>query len=272
MNGIILPEIVDAGVYDSRRAVKNGNVTRRRETSQFEIEIPVEPGGVSYIDDEERKITSDTVICAKPGQQRHTRLPFKCYYIHMLLNDGLLYRILTETPNYFTVEKPDELRKIFISIFECYNSGLDEDEIMMNSLVLKLICAIRAECRNIIKGSEIKPGSFKIIEKAMKFIDANYTEPLTLEDISKHVSLSPIHFHNTFKASTGKTPHEYLTDKRIKRAEKLLVTTEATLSEIAYECGFSSQAYFSAAFKKNTGLTPREYMREIFGRYNSEMK
>ena len=73
--------------------------------------------------------------------------------------------------------------------------------------------------------------------------------------------------HKVFKASTGKTLHEYIEDRRIKKSINLLISTDMTLTEIAYECGFSSQSYFSYAFKRHTGLTPRDYAKNIFEKY-----
>ena len=64
------------------------------------------------------------------------------------------------------------------------------------------------------------------------------------------------------------TLREYVEDRRIRKAVNLLVETDLTLSEIAYECGFSSQSYFSYAFKKKMNLTPREYAKEIYNRYD----
>ena len=75
---IILPEIVAAGIYNSQIAVKDRAITKNRKATMFEIEIPIEEGGISYIASEERHISPDIVICAKPGQIRHTKLPFKC--------------------------------------------------------------------------------------------------------------------------------------------------------------------------------------------------
>ena len=106
-----------------------------------------------------------------------------------------------------------------------------------------------------------------MIEKSIKYIKEHITEELTLERVSKNVSFSPIHFHNCFKIATGKTLHEYVEEQRIKKAIVLLTTTALTLSEIAYQCGFSSQSYFSYVFKRRMNITPREYAKEEYNRY-----
>ena len=72
---------------------------------------------------------------------------------------------------------------------------------------------------------------------------------------------------NCFRSATGRTLRDYVEEVRIKRAVALLVSTDYTLTKIAFECGFSSQSYFSYAFRRRMGRTPREYARELQSRY-----
>ena len=65
----------------------------------------------------------------------------------------------------------------------------------------------------------------------------------------------------------GKTPQQYLLEERIRRAKLLLVQTEKTISEIAYECGFASQSHFSLRFKQAAYCTPGEYRQRSIERY-----
>ena len=62
-------------------------ITSNRKTTMFEIEIPIENGGISYINDERMPISPNMIICAKPGQTRHTKTPYKCYYAGLLWSD-----------------------------------------------------------------------------------------------------------------------------------------------------------------------------------------
>jgi AraC-like DNA-binding protein len=76
----------------------------------------------------------------------------------------------------------------------------------------------------------------------------------------------------------GKTAEEYkgvldelisTEEQRIKKAANMLLTTDYTLTKIAYECGFSSQSYFSYAFKRRMNVTPREYAKKVFNKYGN---
>ena len=266
---IILPEIVAVGIYNSRIAVKDKTITKSRKTTMFEIEIPIEEGGTSYIDFEERHISPNVVICAKPGQTRHTRLPFKCYYIHMILNNGMLYDILTNISDFTETKNPEGYRKIFEGLCKHSESPLESSKIKVFSLILELTYLLDKDSKKQLYRHKLKSGNYETIENAIMYIKENLTSDLSLNTVASYVSLSPIHFHNCFKAATGKTLHEYVEEQRIKKSEKLLVSTDLTLTEISYLCGFSSQSYFSYAFKRKNNMTPREYSKEIYRRYDS---
>ncbi|MBO5203644.1 MAG: helix-turn-helix transcriptional regulator [Clostridia bacterium] len=268
MKNILLPEIVAVGIYNSDIAVQNREITKNRKTTMFEIEVPIERGGICYINEEAAPIETDMVICAKPGQIRHSRLPFKCYYIHMIVNDGELYDRLMDTPSF--IRPPD--MSVYVRIFErmCryYETALEADRIMLYSLVLELVYTIHRQSEKQLYRDKGKSNNYEAIEKAISHIKENLTSELSLSAVAEHVRFSPIHFHNCFKAATGRTLREYVEEQRIKKAANLLVSTSLTLSDIAYECGFSSQSYFSYAFKRKMGLTPRQYAKEMNKRYD----
>lgn len=266
MKEIVLPQIVAIGIFNSQIAIKNRTISKSRKTTMFELELPIGSGGMSYIDDEAHPIDENMVICAKPGQIRHSRLPFKCYYIHMIVNDGYLGDILTTLPNYIDLSNTDQVKEIFISLCEHYHTGIETDDILLQSLILKLIYILNQNATHIIKLTP-KSNNHKTIERALEYINSNLSADLTLERLASEVNFNTTYFHKLFKASTGKTLHEYVENQRIKKAINLLISTKLTLTQIAYECGFSSQSYFSYAFKKKNGSSPREYVKKIQLKY-----
>ncbi|MBE6596345.1 MAG: helix-turn-helix transcriptional regulator [Ruminococcaceae bacterium] len=264
-----LPEIVAVGVYNAQVTQKKA-ITNNRKTTMFELELPIDDGGTSHIDSESRKITPNIVICAKPGQLRHTHLPFKCYYIHMVLNEGQLFDTLMSLPNFIEVKDTEVLVGIFTELCSYYDTGMAQNEIIIQSLLLRLIYILSMKSStSVIKHTE-KSNNRETIERILEYIEKNLTSELTLERLAREARFSTIYFHKLFKASTGRTLHKYIEEQRIKKSINLLLSTDMTLTQIAYECGFSSQAYFSYAFKKRMGKTPKEYVKEIYSRYDSE--
>jgi transcriptional regulator GlxA family with amidase domain len=71
--------------------------------------------------------------------------------------------------------------------------------------------------------------------------------------------LSMHHFAREFKQSAGVTPHHYLIQKRIERAQQILAQTDLSLAEIAYTVGFSNQGHLARHFRALLGTTPREF-------------
>ena len=72
MKEIVLPKIISIGIYNAQLVIKNRTTSRNRKTTMFEIELPMEKGGISYIDDTSHLISENVVICAKPGQIRQS--------------------------------------------------------------------------------------------------------------------------------------------------------------------------------------------------------
>ena len=265
----ILPEIVSVGIFRAQNTLQNKNITKKRTTTMFEFEIPVEEGGISYINSKAEQISPSVVICAKPGQVRQTRLPFKCYYIHFILKEGELYERLTDIPNFIKTERPDKYRDIFEKLYKYYESPDEEDDIILHSLTMELFYMIVKDSGKVQRREGLKANNHIVIERAIKYIKHNLTADLSLEHVAHIAGMSPIHFHNCFKTSTAHTLHQYVEALRIKKAKKLLVTTDYTLTKIAYECGFSSQSYFSYVFKRRTKLTPKEYAKSVFSKYDN---
>lgn len=267
MEKITMPEIVAIGIYNSNTAVKNRKVTKKRKTTMFEIELPIEDGGISFINSESSPIVTNMIICAKKGQIRHTVLPFKCYYIHMIITEGKLYNLLNNIPNYIPVQRTDFYLEIFKKLCSCYDSAFEIDEIKLHGIVLELIHNLYRDSERIAKSDKIKKNNETIINEAIRYIKDNLTSGLSLEKLSNLAHLSPNYFHKCFKQSTGKTLRDYIEEQRIKKAVYLLLTSDLSLAEIAFECGFSSQSYFNFVFKRRMKETPRKYAEKFIERY-----
>lgn len=99
----------------------------------------------------------------------------------------------------------------------------------------------------------------EIIKKAIQYISANFSTPLTLETVAEYVHLNPAYFSTIFKQSTGSAFKEYLNMIRIEESKRLLSNTDYSLIDIAIAVGYDNQSYFSKVFKKHTGLTPKQF-------------
>jgi AraC-like DNA-binding protein len=99
---------------------------------------------------------------------------------------------------------------------------------------------------------------YQRIAAAKVFIDENYQEPIGLDEISRHAFLSRFHFHRLFTRIYRRTPHQYLTKKRLDKARDMLANNQA-VNIVCNEVGFESIGSFSILFKKEIGFAPQYY-------------
>ena len=98
-------------------------------------------------------------------------------------------------------------------------------------------------------------------------MDRDWADPdLDLTAVASHAGYSRYHFIRAFKKVYGRTPGQYLSYRRIERAEEMLRSADLSVTEICHLVGFTSLGTFSARFKARTGLTPSEYRSTHVGR------
>jgi len=108
-------------------------------------------------------------------------------------------------------------------------------------------------------------GQRDAVAAATAFMEERYGDDLSLRAIADAAYLSPHHFSELFKKRTGLSPWEYLGKLRIERAQELLRTGDAPITEVALAVGFSDSSYFARVFKTQTGLTPRDWRQRERG-------
>ncbi len=265
MDFLYRPNIMSAGVYRSCMVYKNEKFSPRRTVDVFEIELPLEQQGVSFIDGKRYPVRTDNIICARPGQIRFSRLPYSCRYLHLQTEDPALSRAISSLPLFVPIEDAEEYHKKFERIAALYESQKEEDALLQSSLVLHLIYDLKQEaCRTDERGG--REGR-RAVEQIKAYIREDITRDFSLETMARLVGFSPSYLHSLFLKSTGMTLRAYAEDIRIRHAEEMLSVSSATLSQIALESGFGSQSYFSYIFKKRCGMTPRAYSKMVCERY-----
>ncbi len=112
---------------------------------------------------------------------------------------------------------------------------------------------------------ESQPQSRKEYKKILQlrtvldYIDENYSQPITLEQLAGSVGMSSKYFCRFFNQMTHRTPMDYLNYQRIEHACYALGSTEESVTEVAYGCGFNDLSYFIKTFRKYKGVTPGQY-------------
>ena len=97
------------------------------------------------------------------------------------------------------------------------------------------------------------------LKSVLEYIDSNYQNPITLDELAHVAGMSPKYFCRCFQVMAHRTPIDYLNYYRIERACLLLNTGEHNITETAFACGFNDSGYFIRIFKKYMGITPKQY-------------
>lgn len=104
------------------------------------------------------------------------------------------------------------------------------------------------------------PGDVLVhLRRARDHADRCYAEPLDVESLAAVAGLSKYHFLRLFRATYGLTPGEYVSQRRIERAQDLLRATGLSVTEVCFAVGFSSLGSFSSRFKTIVGETPSQF-------------
>ena len=173
--------------------------------------------------------------------------------------DLALFKRLCEINPHMTLQKSDP-------------TTYDNNPTLMQNLIKNRQRAFcdKVESRGIVfqlLSRFFKQGQAKIemednrIAKTVLYIRKHLNEAIELEKLAEISCLSKDHFIRLFKKELGTTPLQYINQKKIEKAQLLLITEELAVKEIAFQLAFDDYSYFNRLFKKTTGVTPQEYRR-----------
>lgn len=101
------------------------------------------------------------------------------------------------------------------------------------------------------------------ILRVVKYIRNNIHKDISIEELKDMCCLSKDHFIRLFKNELQETPTQYIIQRKIERAQLMLITSDLLIKDIAYELSFENVSYFNRLFKKATGLTPSDYRKRV---------
>jgi AraC-like DNA-binding protein len=105
--------------------------------------------------------------------------------------------------------------------------------------------------------------NYAIIAKALRFIEENLDQDISLNQISEESGMSRYHFARTFKSVTGSSFKTYHNRKRIEIAKKLLETRSMRITDVCFEVGFNDLSYFNRVFRRFVGMSPLTYQKQF---------
>lgn len=162
--------------------------------------------------------------------------------------------------DYIKLTKDDwtsEIMETMIPLFE--NTDPKNIELAIVAAMFKNFYIISKHCdmqTQIPRSDTIKVETFRSM---ITFIQENYKEKISLEDIAESGNVGKTLCAKLFKKYSSKTPGEYLIHYRIQKSVELLTDTDMSITEISYETGFTSSSHFTKTFHEVMGCTPLKY-------------
>lgn len=177
-------------------------------------------------------------------------------YIQNLINHNIIIN------DYFP-KSNSNFNKIISNLFKTIKLREDSFELMTLGLLYQLFSYIYKNKMYSQDYQHTQNDSKKIkqLKKVLEVIEESYSSPLTLEDLSRIICMSPKYFCKFFYEMIHRTPIDYLNYYRIECASYQIVTTDLSITDIAYNCGFNDLSYFIKTFKKYKGITPSKYSK-----------
>lgn len=200
-----------------------------------------------------RKMDLILVDCSRPHRYCANG-SWEFYWLHFQGNSSReLVRFMTESGCDFVHAEETSLSvQSFLQLIQNGDGTSIDTEINVSAWIHELLADM---IRQKMAEQRLTKEPTRIAEAAA-YLNAHFSEELSLDQIAQKFLLSKSSFCHKFKQETGFSPYDYLLTKRINQAKYLLRTTELSIGEIALSVGFQSEVNFTRHFKRKNGMTP----------------
>lgn len=167
---------------------------------------------------------------------------------------------------YKRVVSDSNINELALKIIHEHNHRDDSSNNAIMGYVYLLITILNRKytCKkHTPEGYNIYSRKTVMLDKVINLLEDNYSEQLSLQEISEFAKVSKSYLCKEFRDYTGKTISEYINYLRCIKAKEFLISTDIPISEISYICGFSEPNYFTRKFRQIMGKTPRDIRKEI---------
>lgn len=179
------------------------------------------------------------------------------YLLPILSNSNFRECIITKDSNFY-----QSMVDILSKVWNLVCSESSDFEIKVRNELSTLFCILNQFQKNIIETFPPKMPNYlpeKRVQVLLDYIHTHYKDKITIEELAKTASISKTEVLRCFKAIMGLSPISYLNSYRLQRAAYMLINTEKNIQEIAEDCAFDDNSYFSKLFKKKYHVTPHDY-------------
>ena len=231
----------------------------------LEFSFVLKGRGTLYIDNNQLPLHPGSLAVKNAGVKHAERsaaedpLEQICIGISGILTDSKPNHLLPDymDPVLSPVEEQDYLNECFR--FLLGHIGKTAYKKACLSVVSSIIGIILAEIDSAAPAAVRKRQASELVSAVRNYIDRHYSEQLKLSGLAELYFVSEGHLSRQFRLHTGYTVSQYLLDRRMGEAQRLLVFEDYTIKEISSICGYPDIHYFYQVFRKYAGCTPAEF-------------
>ena len=140
---------------------------------------------------------------------------------------------------------------------------LRPDRVGNSAELLELFLGIYKHQEDSVTRQVGHPRERSYVEFALEYIHMNYQSPVTVGELTELLGISQPYLFRIFKAATGRSPKQYLSEYRLLQSKKLLTDTQLSVTEVAASVGYSDVLAFSKFFRARQGISPQHYRRQM---------
>ncbi len=202
------------------------------------------------------------IIDCRNEHSYHALNNLQFHYFHFTGNSSIAYINLIYELNHGALIHGGQtgmLSSMFTSMLKIAKGQSSTQSEHRISLYLHMLL-----CELVEKCSDVHPLANESIEKAVKYMEDHINQNISLDELAEHINLSKFYFNRYFKKHMGLTPHQYFINMRLQNAKRMLVTTSASIEQVAENCGFDNASNFIRLFKQRVGMTPTVFRKIPF--------
>ena len=172
---------------------------------------------------------------------------------------------IDDTPPPIDLRQFVHLANNLFELLQTAKRELERDREAAKALLATASSILQSEIERRSRAKGARPGALAPwqIARVRAFIDENLHRTIHAKDLSAVAQRSTSHFSRSFKQASEEPPHAYLVRRRLERACHLMITSSASLSEIALSVGFSDRAHLSRLFRQALGQSPSRWRRDL---------
>lgn len=233
---------------------KSGLHVPMEQHAQYELIYYRYGNGITQISGERHTFSSNTFILIPPYVEHDEQHYADCELIFVRIQTA------EKLPTGIFADKQETIYRIVKDIFQ---ETIQQDISYKEMIELKLNELFITIQRLDDTGRTRKQS--KNFEYIINYISDNYHSKILFKNLAGQLNFSYDYFQHYFKDITGLSPQQFLIRRRIRAAKVMLTEGSVSCTDIAYRCGFSNSAQFSAIFKRETGLSPQQYRKTAQG-------